>query len=251
MYDDTRIAEWPSFCETFDGKPRVQSDYLDYWGIRDFTWGEWERLVRGAFGYTTLIDDQVGRILSALSELGVEETTAVVYTSDHGGMVGAHRLCDKGPFLYDEICRVPLIAKVPGVTTPGAREAAWVYNVDLMPTVLELAGAPVPEGLDARSILPVLREGASREEVAFIEFHGHQLPYSQRLVRTPTHKYIFNGPDVDELYDLGADPHELTNLVADTGSAGVLKDLRERLHAFLREAGDPILRYYAGSRLNA
>jgi len=251
MYDDVSVPEWPSFRETFEGKPRVQSDYLDYWGIQDLTWDEWERLVRGCFGYTTLIDDQVGRVLDVLRELGIEEQTAVFYTADHGGMVGAHRLCDKGPFMYDEILRVPLIAKIPGVTSAGTREATWVYNYDLMPTVLELAGAPAPEGLDAQSLLPVLRGDVSRENVAFMEFHGHQLPYTQRVVRTETHKYVFNGPDVDELYDLAADPHEMTNRVDDTSCRSVLRDLRERMDAFLRETDDPILRYFADSRLRS
>ena len=251
MYDGVDVPEWPSFRETFEGKPRVQRDYLDYWGIRDFTWDEWERLVRGCYAYTTLIDDQVGRVLSALDELGVASDTAVLYTADHGGMVGAHRLCDKGPFLYDEICRVPFIVKVPGLTTPGERRGEWITNVDLMPTLLELGGVSVPEGLDASSILPILRGEESRESVAFIEFHGHQLPYCQRLIRTETHKYVFNGPDVDELYDLTADPCELTNRIDEAASRSILRDLRERLHAFLRNAGDPILRYFVDTRLKA
>ena len=249
MYDNVTVRAWPNFAERFANKPRVQRDTLDYWGIADFTWTEWERLVRGCYAYTTLIDDEVGRVLDLLDELGVADDTAVFYTADHGGMVGAHRLCDKGPFPYDEIVRVPMIARVPGVTSPGVRSDAWVYNYDLMPTILEVAGAPVPDGLDATSLLPIIRGDATREPEAFVEFHGHQLPYTQRMLRTPTHKYVFNGPDVDELYALDVDPHETTNLALQPCTRELLRDLRERMRVFLHETGDPILRYFEGSRL--
>lgn len=249
MYDGVSVPEWPNFRETFESKPRVQRDYLDYWGIQDLTWAEWELLVRGCYGYTTLIDDQVGRVLDELDDLDVAGNTAVFYTADHGGMVGAHRLADKGPFLYDEILRVPMIAKVPGVTTPGARSQAWVYNYDLMPTMLELADADVPEGLDAASLLPAIRDEALREEFALVEFHGHQLPYTQRCLRTPTHKYVFNGPDVDELYDLDADPHEMINLVDDGAHRDTLGDLRQWMFDLLRKTDDPIVRYFEDTRL--
>ena len=249
MYDDAAIPEWPNYRESFEDKPIIQSRYLDYWGIRDLQWSDWELLVRGAYGYTTLIDDQVGRILDTIAEVGLADDTAVIYTADHGGMVGGHRLADKGPFLYDEICRIPFVARIPGVTSAGARDANWIYNYDIMPTALELGGAGVPEGLDARSILPVLAGDETRQSVAYVEFHGHQVPYCQRSIRTETHKYIFNAPEMDELYDLAADPHEMTNVAADPAVGTVLGDLRARLYDFLRSTGDPIRAFYEDTRM--
>jgi len=165
-------------------------------------------------------------------------------------MVGAHGLCDKGAHLYDEQCRVPLIARVPG-TAGGRRSDAVVYNMDLMPTVLELAGAPVPDDLDAASLAPLIRGEADavRPPVAYVEFHGHQCPYTQRMVQTPDFKYVFNAPEFDELYHLKNDPGELTNLAGDSAYAAALREMQERLAGFIVETGDPVERFYQGTRL--
>jgi arylsulfatase A-like enzyme len=201
------------------------------------------------YGYTTLIDDEVARLLDALEALGLADDTAVFYTSDHGGMVGAHGLCDKGPHMYDEEIRIPLVARLPGVTS-GGRSDAIVYNMDLMPTILDIAGADTPGDLDAKSLMPVLRGEADevREPVAYVEFHGHQGPYSQRLVRTNDVKYVFNAPDRDELYDLNADPGEMRNLIGDPGRASVLEEMRRMLLKHIIETGDPIRRFFECSR---
>lgn len=250
MYPADDLAPWPNFADEPAGKPGIQRAVKAYWGVQDFGWDEWARLVAMCYGYVTLIDDQVGRMAATLEELDLLDETAVFYTTDHGGMVGAHGLCDKGPHLYDEQCRIPLVARVPG--SPGRRRSdAVVYNMDLMPTVLELAGAAVPDDLDAVSLLPLIRGETEtvRPPVAFIEFHGHQCPYAQRLVQKAGWKYVFNAPDVDELYDLTNDPGELENRIDDASCAGRLAELRGLLLEHLRVTGDPILRYYAGTRI--
>jgi arylsulfatase A-like enzyme len=81
-----------------------------------------------------------------------------------------------------------------------------------MPTFIELAGGVVPSGLDAESLVPLLQERASRESALYGEFYGHQLPGSQRCIRTDALKYVFNGGEIDELYDLRDDPHERSRL---------------------------------------
>jgi arylsulfatase A-like enzyme len=251
--DPRDLDPWPSLEDDLGGKPGIQRVMRRYWGVQDFSWEDWAPLVAACYGYVTLIDDQVGRLLAALREEGLEDRTAVFLTSDHGGMVGAHGLADKGPHLYDEICRVPLLARVPG--TPGGRRSdALVYNMDLMPTILELAGCPLPEGLDAVSLVPVLRGEAQRvrdDDVAFVEFHGHQAPCSQRMVRTREAKYVFNAADGDELYDIGADPAEIVNLVGQPGSAALLAEMRELMRERLAATGDPVLRFFEGERLAA
>ncbi|MHC4917133.1 MAG: sulfatase-like hydrolase/transferase [Planctomycetota bacterium] len=249
MYDPESIPPWPNFEDDLAGKPEIQRAVRRYWGIQDFTWDEWSRLVACCYGYSTLIDDQVACLLGALETEGLAGETAVFYTSDHAGMVGAHGLADKGPHPYDEICRVPLMARVPGCEG-DRRSDALCYNMDLMPTILELAGCDLPEGLDARSLTPVLRgeaEAVHATDVAFVEFHGHQAPYSQRAVRTPSAKYVFNAPDIDELYDLEADPGELANLAADPDRAPLLAKMRSLMREQLAAVGDPILRYLVAS----
>lgn len=251
MYDDLDLEPWPNFEESFENKPRAHRDYADYWSVQDFSWADWQKVVRAYYGYTTLIDAQIGRIIEALKTLGLYERTAIFMTSDHGGMLGAHRLCDKGPFLYDEILRIPFIARVPGVTEVGGRNANYIYNYDLMPTFLDVAGAPVPDGLDARSVLPVLRGEETREPVMFGEFYGHQCPVSLRVIRTERLKYVFNGADIDELYDLTNDPGELTNRVQDPAYRNDLAEMRGRLLERLKSTKDPILRYLDRSRVRS
>jgi arylsulfatase A-like enzyme len=250
MYDPGSMAPWPNFADDLAAKPGIQRAVREYWGVQDFTWSEWSRLVACCWGYSTLIDDQVACLLAALENEGLAENTAVFYTSDHGGMVGAHGLADKGPHLYDEICRIPLMARVPGCDG-GRRSEALSYNMDLMPTILELAGCALPEGLDARSLAPVLRgesDAVHESETAFVEFHGHQAPYSQRMIRTRSAKYVFNAPEEDELYDLAVDPGELKNLAGDSAHRGLLSEMRDLMSETLAANGDPLLRYYRAAR---
>jgi len=244
------MPEWPNVRDELADKPGIQRTVQAYWGVQDFGWTDWARLVAMCCGYVTLIDAQVGRLIETLEAVGLADQTAVCYTSDHGGMVGAHGLCDKGPHLYDEQCRIPLIGRIPGQPA-GRRSDAVVYNMDLMPTTLELAGAPIPAGLDALSLLPIIRaeREAVRPPVAYLEFHGHQCPYPQRMVQTDRLKYIFNAADRDELYDLEKDPGELTNAIEAPACADRLAQMRSLLHDHLKATGDPILRFYEGTRL--
>jgi len=252
MYDPDALEPWPNFDDDLAGKPEIQRAYRRYWGLEGSTWRDWSRLVAMCYGYVTLIDDQVARLVSTLDELGVAGDTAVFHTSDHGGMVGAHTLEDKGPYLYDEVIRVPLIARVPGMSG-GLRSDAAVYNMDLMPTVLDLAGCELPGDIDALSLVPILRGESESvrppDEPICVEFHGHQTPYEQRLVRTRNAKYVFNAPESDELYDLERDPHELHNVAGDPAYAGALEEMRQLLRQHMIDSRDPLLPFFEGSRL--
>ncbi|MGQ9663461.1 MAG: sulfatase-like hydrolase/transferase, partial [Kiritimatiellia bacterium] len=117
MYDPESIPPWHNFADDLAGKPAIQHGIREYWGVQDFGWREWSSLLAMCYGYVILIDEQVGRLLQALEEQGLAQFTAVIFTADHGGMLGAHGLADKGPYLYDEICRVPLIVRMPGIQT--------------------------------------------------------------------------------------------------------------------------------------
>ena len=188
-------------------------------------------------------------MLGALEEAGGWDDTVILFTSDHGDMCGSHGLRSKGPFVYDEIMRVPFYARVPGVTTPGMRTTALTSHVDLAATICALADAPVPAGNAGMDLTPLFLPGAPlvRHHVLFAHDSAHtrrvqQTRYAMRgifdgrykyaryygvgggyptdvLDPTPTHKLY----DVDaafddhdhELYDLLEDPHELVNLAID------------------------------------
>ncbi len=171
-------------------------------------------------GAITAIDDQVGLILRALEKRSWAENTVIVYTSDHGEMLGDHGLYQKSA-AYEGALRVPLIIAAPGAEG-GRVSEALTELIDLNPTLCELAGLPPQEDLDARSLVPVLRGETDlhrRETFSAIR--------NFRCLRTPQHKLIDNYNAGLELYDLEEDPEERRNLAGERPE--VLGRLMQRL----------------------
>lgn len=240
MYDPVEIAEPASFREDFAGKPTVHKRHSLFRGVYGAPWSFWQEHLARYLGYCTLIDDQVGRLRGELERLGEWENTIVVFGSDHGDMMGRHQLIDKGPFMYDDTYRVPLLITGPGVR-PG-RCDEFVYLHDLFASFLDWAGVEQPATVDlAQSLRPLLegRSGWSPREEVFGEFDEQVYPMPQRMVRTREHKLVFNASDVCELYDLERDPHELSNRIDDPAYRDVKRDLLERLMGYQRATDDP------------
>ena len=241
-YNPDLVERHPSMAETFAGKPRVQQNYNQHWGMDTLPWQELQRVIAGYWGYVNLIDTQVGRILAALERNNLADNTIVIFTSDHGGFVGNHRLADKGPAMYDDIYRIPMIVKDPrSKDTAGSRSDAMVSLLDLFPTVMDIASISTADGPDpdGESFLPFVHEPAkaSREWIT-AEFHGHHFPYPQRMIRTHRYKLVVNPVDINELYDLEDDPYELTNLYDHPRYATTQADLMGQLYAHLLRVGD-------------
>jgi choline-sulfatase len=180
------------------------------------------RLVRAAYwAMVDLIDAQVGRLLDVLERTGQRENTLVIFMSDHGEMLGDHGIYLKGPYLYDEAIRVPLIIACPGTIRGARRSPALVELVDLAPTLLEASGLPVYPGMQGRSLWPLLTEHVPetqhRDDV-YCEYYNAMPWHTQpkphaTMVRTAHHKLtLFHGLDTGELYDLQHDPQEIANL---------------------------------------
>ncbi|APW97580.1 sulfatase [Halobiforma lacisalsi AJ5] len=245
MYDPDEVELPDSYAETFDGKPQVHENYLHYRGVAGFDRELWAEAIAKYWGFVTLIDDQLGRVLEALDEYGLADGTVVVHASDHGDFAGGHRQFNKGPLMYDDTYRIPLQIRWPGEIDPGSVRAAPVLLHDLAPTFLELAGVSVPGAFDARSLVPLLENGGTVPDdvwpdSVFAQYHGDEFGlYSQRMVRTDRYKYVYNGPDVDELYELEADPAELQNLIDHPDYADVRASMRERLVEWMDRTDDP------------
>ncbi|MFG1817697.1 sulfatase-like hydrolase/transferase [Kribbella sp. NPDC049174] len=238
-YDVDQVELPASIAETFANKPRVQRHYSSHWTFDSVGPDRWRELIAAYWGYVTLIDEQVGRILAVVDELGLAGDTAVLFTADHGEFTGAHRLHDKGPAMYDDIYRVPLLARVPGCPA-GQVQDAFATLTDLTPTFLELAGVEVPTQYQGRSLLPLIAGSRPDDWPAEVvaEFHGHHFPYPQRMIRTADYKLVVNPADVNELYDLRADPDELQNRYDHPELTDVRRELMGRLYDVLRERGD-------------
>ncbi len=246
MYNPRDIPPWPNAQDAFANKPYANHRLREQWGVGDVPWAEWARLVARYYAAITELDASIGRLLDALRRLGLEENTVVVFCADHGDLTGSHGLFNKGPVMYEEIYRIPLIVRWPQGALRGARCEEMVHLHDLMPTLLEAARIEPPENLDGRSLLPLLRGHLPDDwyTECFCEYHGSELGlYSQRMVVTKTHKLVFNIPDRNELYDLQNDPHELNNVYDDPAYAEVRRELAERLIAWLEGTGDMMDRW--------
>lgn len=239
MYDPDLVELPESFNETFDGKPEIQRRYSEYWSCDAFSAAEWKKLVAIYWGYVTMIDRCIGRLLDLLEDRGLESSTTVIFTPDHGEFTGAHRLNDKGPAMYDDIYRIPVVIRAPGLQ-PGRRNE-FASLVDLTATIVDIAGLPPLEPSDGRSLLPVLRDETPSDwpDEFVAEFHGHHFAYSQRMIRDERFKLVFNPESVNELYDLQLDPHELHNVYKVPHYRGHRDDLEVRLYRELIRRGDP------------
>jgi arylsulfatase A-like enzyme len=167
----------------------------------------------------------------------MSQNTIIVFTSDHGDYMGEHRLLLKGIPAFEGAYRIPLILAGPGIPQ-GRQVTAIVSLLDLVPTVVALTAGNT-FACQGRSLLPLLgNEAVEWRSEAYAECHGQRFNYTQRVLWQDDHKYVFNGFAEDELYDLSADPHELSNLAGDPERQDVLESLAARMWAIMRQTGD-------------
>jgi arylsulfatase A-like enzyme len=169
------------------------------------------------YGMISMMDHYIGRILDHLEDAGLAADTLVVFTSDHGHFYGQHGLVAKGPFHYEDLIRVPLLARVPGGSNPGTESSALVTLVDLAPTLLEWAGQPVPERMSGVSQLPVLQGEAESVRSHVIVENRHE-PTTIHLRTYVDQRYkltVYYNHEYGELFDLEKDPNELHNRWSD------------------------------------
>jgi len=182
----------------------------------------------------SLIDHNVGRILAELEVLGIADDTIVVYSTDHGDLLGDHGLYLKGPTPYEGLLRVGLIVKGPGV--PAGRVIADpVSTLDLPATFCDYAGTGLDGDAQSRSVRPMIEDGATRD-VAYSEWNVNEsrcgVPLELRTVRTKTAKLTVERiSGAGEMYDLANDPNEMRNLFDDPGHAAMRKELEDMIRA--------------------
>ncbi len=169
-------------------------------------------------GMESQVDHAFGRILGTLAGLGLADDTVVVFTSDHGEFLGHHGLLHKGPPPWRDLTRVSFIMAGPGVPE-GRTTTAPSSHLDIMPTLLDLAGTAVPDGLDGMSLRPLLDGGTFDRATRFLEYHPRTDPrlYNHSIVTEGWRLTLYPRGKADwgELFDLEADPEERRNLFHD------------------------------------
>lgn len=199
------------------------------------------------------IDDSVGRVLEALKKRGELESTLIVYMGDNGFAFGEHGLIDKRT-AYEESMRVPMLARCPEMFRGGGAVTEMVSGLDIMPTVLETCGVSIPQGLDGRSMRPLLTGRGDpnwRKQLLYEYYWERNFPQTPTMfaIRTDRYKYIryYGIWDIDELYDLQEDPLETKNQIFNPERQATIKELNKRLFDEMESSGAMNIRLYRDS----
>ncbi len=207
---------------------------------------DWDHY-RGYHAHISAIDDELGRILAKLDELGIADNTIVIYSADHGSMFGSHGVGGKRQ-PYEESIRVPFLARWPGHIPAGSTSDALFGTIDIMPTVCALAGLPAPATCvgndfsetcfgrkgpepEAQLVMHISKEHASGGE-------NHPAPLFRGL-RARNHTYAVREDGPWLLFDDREDPYQMHNLIDDTATASLRAGLQQQLAERLKQANDP------------
>ncbi len=198
---------------------------------------EWAHYRSQYYGLIEQVDACLGRLLDLLDREGLWSRTAVIYTSDHGDLAGAHAMPFKAPCMYEELLRVPLVIAWEGIAPPGFRQPGLVSHLDVVPTLAAAMGLPRAQ-LPGRN-LQALWEGRPWRDQLFFEYLSKQRWLCPiRAVRSGPWKLNHYLRDRDELYDLQSDPNEMRNLAADPMYRAVYERLLARLEQWRSESRD-------------
>ena len=207
---------------------------------------EWkfQKYIKDYLATVKSVDDNIGRVLKYLKDNGLEENTIVIYASDQGFFLGEHGWFDKR-FMYEESVRMPFIIRYPGMIKPKTVVKDVISNIDIAPTVLELAGVEVPKDVQGKSFVKNLSGKTPENWRQSMYYHYYEYPFWHHVqphygIRTERYKLIHFYYDVDvwELYDLKKDPLELNNLINSKKHAGLVKQLKEELYKLKSDYGN-------------
>lgn len=198
-----------------------------------------ERANRNYAGLCSLVDQAIGRILWSLEASGQAENTVIVFTSDHGEMLGSHSLYAKS-VMYEESIRVPLLLKVPYRHRAGMRWKSPVSHIDLAPTVLDLLGNKDWGDLQGFSHAARLNGKTSGEDHVFVEWNtdAEGTPAARTVISPDGWKYVTHNNDLSMLFQRQADPLEMRNLTGQPASSDVETRLRRKLDGWRKRTGD-------------
>jgi arylsulfatase A-like enzyme len=234
-YNPADLPRPATFEDDLSARPAIYRLLQQVWS--ELEWSHFAQATACYYALCSLIDDQIGRILATLDHLGLTDNTLVVFTSDHGDYMGAHRLLLKGIPAFEEAYRVPLLLAGPAI--PARRQVDQIVSLlDVAPTLVQLTGGGDFNG-HGRSLIPLLQaEPQVWKSEALAECHGQRFFYTQRILWRDNLKYVFNGFDEDELYDLAADPLELRNLARDAAFRPDLETMAGRMWEIIRQTDD-------------
>jgi arylsulfatase A-like enzyme len=234
MYDTSKItlprdfAAWPTVPAGFP-QAAIRMRNADLFIGRGASESEAKEVIRAYMASISWADWNLGRVLGELDRLGLRENTVVVFVADHGYQLGEKGKWSKAGSLFEGGTRVPLIIHMPGAKGNGRPSMRIVQSLDIYRTMVELAGLPLPEGIEGKSLVPLLNDPrAAWDEPAFSIWSEDGTTVHGTMVRTEQWRYAEFGKDAANgamLFDVHADPMELTNLADEPRFADVRKKL--------------------------
>ena len=244
LYRDVTIPPVPAAREEFFRRlpPFLQtSEARRRWKVRFANPEMYQYSVKNYYRLLTGVDDAVGRMLAVLQRRGLADNTVVIFTSDNGFYLGDYGLAGKW-FMHEPSIRLPLVIYDPRLPSAlaGRRLDPMVLTVDLAPTILHLAGAPIPSAMQGKSLVPLLqgRCTAWRQDFFYEHLFRHRRIPQSEGVRTRRWKYVRyllpDGP-YEQLFDLAGDPLEVNDLARDTQHQNLLRLLRRRCDELARQ----------------
>ena len=254
QYQPETIMPWPSFPDTLEGKPSIHAAHRQVWHLDQMKWDDWAPVVSRYLGEVCHLDHQIRGLLDYLDEAGLAESTVVIYTSDHGAMVGSHGLLGSAYLAYEDVLHVPLIVRWPGRLEAGTTCDHFVHSsIDIAATIAEIAELPLARDQAGMCLAENVEEEADylRPDTFSAWPGGLAGTFRQRVVREVRWKYVWNASTEDELYDLDADPHEMTNRIHDPACDEELRRLRERLLDWMTDLDDPVATTWTAIAINS
>jgi arylsulfatase A-like enzyme len=199
------------FQKAYRGEQRVVGLKGDLRGVREEHYRE---ILAHTYGMISMVDHNMGRVLEAVRRRGQLENTVIVFLSDHGDLMGDHWLLNKGQFFFQGLLKVPTIWRLPGQKSISGASQAFISSVDFCPTMLDLAGIPIPAGMQGKSYRSILAgEKSELSKSIYIEFDDNFVDERVRYLRTEDWAIaFFAGKPYGILFDLKRDPDELYNL---------------------------------------
>ncbi|MCP4640448.1 MAG: sulfatase-like hydrolase/transferase [bacterium] len=238
QYDPDTIPVPPNWNDSLQDRPGLyRKSARAFAGL-----SERDKKQAAACYYATVteIDEQYGRLIDRLEEAGQLDNTIIVLTSDHGEFLGAHGMYTKNVGAYEEAYNIPLVVSGPSIAQ-GQTSDALVGIHDICPTLLELTGLDPFDIPDSRSFAPVLRDpdgGDAGFTSGYAEYYGTRYWLTQRVVWDGPWKFVWNGFDFDELYNLEEDPYEMTNLAEKPDHEEHLRHMMRVAWDYVRKTGD-------------
>ena len=211
MYENIELRLPKSFNDELLDKPNIYRRGQKV--FENMTKQDHIECIRNYYAMVTEIDHEYGKIIDLLKEKGELENTIIIFTSDHGEALASHGIYAKNLAAFEEIYRIPMIISGPGIKE-NKESDDLVSSMDLCPTILDLFDQKEISNIDSNSFKDILcTEEVNTIQKSFAEYDGTRLQLKQRVLWYKNLKYIFNGFDYDELYDLDSDPNEMKNLI--------------------------------------